>query len=88
MWKPKPLLSSAATGAAGPVAPGPSRDFGAELWASIEGVFEKIIAHPFIQGLTSGELPEDVFKVLTTHAPALHYVALHWCVRVRGTSST
>lgn len=61
MWKLKPLLRSA-TGAAGPVAPGSSRDFGAELWTSIEGVFEKIIAHPFIQGLTSGELPEDVFK--------------------------
>jgi hydroxymethylpyrimidine/phosphomethylpyrimidine kinase len=60
MWKLKPLLLQ--TDAVVTAKPTGS-EFGAELWRSIEGVFEKIIAHPFIQGLTSGNLPEDVFQV-------------------------
>lgn len=56
MWKLKPLL------------PGIERTwkehgFVGEMWRSVEGIFKKILSHPFIEGLTSGDLPQDVFQV-------------------------
>ncbi|WP_210494979.1 thiaminase II [Patulibacter sp. SYSU D01012] len=39
--------------------PGP---FTAELWRLAAPVQERILAHPFLAGLTDGTLPEDVFR--------------------------
>jgi thiaminase/transcriptional activator TenA len=36
--------------------------FTARLWAGIEDVYAEILRHPFIGGLTSGELPEEAFR--------------------------
>ncbi|MGI8651120.1 MAG: thiaminase II [Rubrobacter sp.] len=36
--------------------------FTGELWSEIEGIFEKVIAHPFITGLTDGTLPKEKFR--------------------------
>lgn len=36
--------------------------FTGELWRSIEGVYGKILDHPFLRGLTDGTLPEENFK--------------------------
>ncbi|MCX7624083.1 MAG: thiaminase II [Thermomicrobium sp.] len=33
-----------------------------ELWRSIEPIFSAILAHPFVQGLTDGTLPEETFR--------------------------
>lgn len=49
------------------------------LWDSIGGTYQAILGHPFIQGLTSGSLPEDAFRFyvvqdalyLTEYAKAL-----------------
>jgi thiaminase len=32
------------------------------LWISIEDIYEKILRHPFIRGLTDGSLDEEVFR--------------------------
>jgi thiaminase/transcriptional activator TenA len=32
-----------------------------ELWRAMEGVFARILAHPFLAGLTDGTLPRDAF---------------------------
>ncbi|NLG69157.1 MAG: thiaminase II, partial [Firmicutes bacterium] len=39
-----------------------SRSFPEELWGGITAIFEAILAHPFIQGLTDGTLPEEAFR--------------------------
>jgi thiaminase/transcriptional activator TenA len=31
------------------------------MWAAMEGVFARILAHPFLAGLTDGSLPRDAF---------------------------
>ena len=36
--------------------------FTGELWRSIEGVYEQILAPPFLRGLTDGALDEDRFR--------------------------
>jgi len=36
--------------------------FTEELWAGIAPIYEAILAHPFLAGLTDGSLPEDVFR--------------------------
>ena len=36
--------------------------FTRELWKHIGGIFEAILAHPFIQGLTDGSLPRTSFR--------------------------
>jgi len=36
--------------------------FSAELWAGIEDVYARILEHPFIDGLTSGELDPAAFE--------------------------
>jgi thiaminase/transcriptional activator TenA len=39
-----------------------SDGFSARLWGSIEGIFKQILEHPFIEGLTSGQLDRDAFR--------------------------
>ncbi|MCM3924277.1 TenA family protein [Frankia sp. AiPs1] len=39
----------------------PSPPFSARLWASTEHVYEAILAHPFLTGLTDGSLPRAAF---------------------------
>lgn len=39
-----------------------SEQFTAELWKSIEGIYQAILEHPFIRGLTNGSLPEPAFR--------------------------
>lgn len=36
--------------------------FTSDLWESIDGVYSAILAHPFLQGLTDGTLPEAQFR--------------------------
>ena len=33
----------------------------AELWHGVTGVYDAILAHPFLTGLTDGSLPHDAF---------------------------
>ncbi|MEW6049211.1 MAG: thiaminase II [Bacillota bacterium] len=40
----------------------PAGGFTRELWRRIEPVYEAILAHPFIRGLTDGSLPKDAFR--------------------------
>jgi thiaminase/transcriptional activator TenA len=37
--------------------------FTADLWAAAAPIFDKILAHPFLRGLTDGTLPEDRFRL-------------------------
>ncbi|MEV0588149.1 TenA family protein [Nonomuraea sp. NPDC050310] len=34
----------------------------AELWRAIDGVYQEILAHPFLTGLTDGSLPRQAFR--------------------------
>ena len=36
--------------------------FSDELWTSAEWIYQEILAHPFITGLTDGSLPTDAFR--------------------------
>jgi thiaminase/transcriptional activator TenA len=38
-----------------------SQDFRTSMWAVMQGVFRRILAHPFVVGLTDGSLPRDAF---------------------------
>src|SRR5215469_6188105 len=38
-----------------------SDSFSAELWQGVSGVYDAILAHPFLTGLTDGSLPHDAF---------------------------
>jgi thiaminase (transcriptional activator TenA) len=38
-----------------------SHSFSAELWQEVAGVYDAILAHPFLTGLTDGSLPHDAF---------------------------
>ena len=38
-----------------------SDSFSAELWQGVAGVYDAILAHPFLTGLTDGSLPQDSF---------------------------
>ena len=40
----------------------PASSFSRSLWASIEDIYRAILAHPFLQGLTDGSLPEAAFR--------------------------
>jgi thiaminase (transcriptional activator TenA) len=35
--------------------------FSAELWSGITDIYDAILAHPFLAGLTDGSLPQDAF---------------------------
>lgn len=39
-----------------------ARQFTDELWAEISPIYEAILAHPFLRGLTRGDLPDAVFR--------------------------
>jgi thiaminase (transcriptional activator TenA) len=57
--------------------------FSAELWHGITDIYDAILAHPFLAGLTDGSLPQDAFVFyvvqdalyLRTYAQALANVA-------------
>src|SRR5205085_5483864 len=36
--------------------------FTTELWAAIEPIFDAILRHPFVRGLTDGSLPRESFQ--------------------------
>ena len=38
-----------------------SDSFSAELWQGVVGIYDAILAHPFLTGLTDGTLPQDAF---------------------------
>ncbi len=38
-----------------------SSKFRAEMWAAMQDVFARILAHPFVAGLTDGSLPREAF---------------------------
>jgi thiaminase (transcriptional activator TenA) len=38
-----------------------SDSFSAQLWNGITGIYDAILAHPFLAGLTDGSLPQDAF---------------------------
>src|SRR6266571_7571105 len=33
-----------------------------ELWARIDPIYDAILQHPFVHGLTAGSLPDDAFQ--------------------------
>jgi thiaminase/transcriptional activator TenA len=43
-----------------------SDSFSAELWHGVTGVYDAILAHPFLTGLTDGSLPHDAFAFYVT----------------------
>ena len=43
-------------------AQGASRRFTEQLWQAIDPIFDAIVRHPFIRGLTDGTLPRDAFR--------------------------
>ena len=51
--------------------------FSAELWAGIEDVYARILEHPFIDGLTSGELDPAAFEFYVVQDA-------HYCANTRG----
>jgi thiaminase/transcriptional activator TenA len=66
--------------------------FTAGLWAVAEPIFDQILAHPFLRGLTDGTLPEDRFRFyvkqdalyLRQYARCLAMASVkapnaHWC---------
>jgi thiaminase (transcriptional activator TenA) len=42
--------------------PAAAQDFTLSLWQSISPIYQKTLAHPFLQGLTSGNLSRDRFQ--------------------------
>ena len=62
--------------------------FTQSLWASVEDIYAAILRHPFVTGLTSGDLAQDAFSFyvvqdalyLRQYAQALSLVAGKVCV--------
>ena len=46
---------------AGHAVPTGERSLSSILWADITGIYDAILAHPFLTGLSDGTLPEDAF---------------------------
>jgi thiaminase/transcriptional activator TenA len=44
-----------------------------ELWSAAKGVFEEILAHPFLTGLTTGTLERESFRLYVIQD--VHYIA-------------
>ncbi|MCM8748564.1 thiaminase II [Thermomicrobiaceae bacterium CFH 74404] len=63
-----------------------SRPFTAELWTSIEGIYQAILAHPFIRGLTDGSLPEPAFRYYVIQ-DALYLQDYARCLALAGAKS-
>jgi thiaminase/transcriptional activator TenA len=40
----------------------PADSFSSQLWQSITGIYDAILAHPFLTGLTDGTLPHQAFS--------------------------
>ncbi|HWB71466.1 MAG TPA: thiaminase II [Egibacteraceae bacterium] len=40
----------------------PAETFTAQLWDAISGLYDKILDHPFVAGLTDGSLPRESFR--------------------------
>src|SRR5919198_2063409 len=40
----------------------PSEHLSARLWADIEHIYQAVLAHPFLTGLTDGTLPAEAFR--------------------------
>ena len=70
------MTSAAANTAQAPARPG----WTGRLWAGIAGTYAAILEHPFIQGLTSGDLPPEAFFYYISQDD--HYV--HEFVRAVG----
>ncbi|HEX9353112.1 MAG TPA: hypothetical protein VF933_04765, partial [Streptosporangiaceae bacterium] len=51
------MTSAAANTAQAPARPG----WTGQLWGGIAGTYAAILEHPFVQGLTSGDLPPEAF---------------------------
>jgi thiaminase/transcriptional activator TenA len=51
-----------------------SDSFSAELWQGVAGVYDAILAHPFLTGLTDGSLPHDAFAFYVVQDA----IYLHW----------
>ena len=45
-----------------PAPTAPSQTFTANLWTTAEPIFDAILAHPFLRGITDGSLPEEKFR--------------------------
>ncbi|MFN8635552.1 MAG: thiaminase II [Chloroflexota bacterium] len=45
-----------------PTAPAPAGTFTSSLWTAATPIFEAILAHPFLTGITDGSLPEETFR--------------------------
>jgi len=45
-----------------PLTTAPAATFTTELWTAAEPIFDAILAHPFLRGLTDGSLPEETFR--------------------------
>ena len=71
-------MTSAPTSAA--QAPARRPGWTGQLWAGIAGTYAAILEHPFIQGLTSGDLPPEAFFYYLSQDE--HYV--HEFVRAVG----
>jgi thiaminase/transcriptional activator TenA len=41
-------------------------NFSGELWHGITGIYQAILAHPFLTGMTDGSLPHDAFAFYVT----------------------
>lgn len=63
-----------------------SRQFTGELWKSIEGIYQAILAHPFIRGLTDGSLPEPAFRYYVIQ-DALYLQDYARCLALAGAKS-
>jgi len=70
------MTSAAVNGAQAPARPG----WTGRLWGEITGTYAAILDHPFLQGLTSGDLPPEAFFYYISQDD--HYV--HEFVRAVG----
>jgi thiaminase (transcriptional activator TenA) len=40
----------------------PAQPFRDDLWAAMSGIYDQVLAHPFLTGVTDGTLPHDRFR--------------------------
>ncbi|MCL4289996.1 MAG: thiaminase II [Thermoleophilia bacterium] len=60
-----------------------------ELWASISGIYERILEHPFLTGLLDGTLPEESFRfyIVQDTLYLREYARVHSIAAARAASS-
>jgi thiaminase len=61
--------------------------FTGELWHSIEGIYEEILAHPFLRGLTNGTLPKECFRYYVLQVRRHGKKAVSEAATIRSTMS-